>query len=141
MVLKNILNHIFEENLKFENNKESNYFNRMLSAASVSKYLYVKPGYYNQYYRNTYKIVPYYINLSGNYDKDVQFINSLSYKLHYVEINNKSSGYVTEIHNFRGVQRFKYWFICGCLLLVDLILSLVFLNLIQKKMKNIRSLN
>lgn len=125
--------YIFEKNFKFKNNKELNYFNRMLSAASVSKYLYVKPGYYNQYYRNTYKIVPYYINLSGNYDKDVEFINSLSYKLHYVEINNKYSGFVTEIHNFRGVQRFKYWFICGCLLLIDLILFLVFFKSNSKK--------
>ncbi len=125
--------YIFEENLKFKNNKESDYFNRMLGAESVSKYLYVKPGYYNQYYSNTYKIVPYYINLSGNYDKDIEFINSLSYKLHYVEIDNKYSGFVAEIHNFRGTQRFICWLICACLLLIDLILFLVFFKSNSKK--------
>lgn len=130
--------YFYQKNIKFENKKEENYFDKMKVGFSISEFAYVKPGYSktNLFSKEKMETSNYFVCLSGKYKLDKKFIQSLSDNSHFTLLINQYSGFTEKIYNFKGALRFKCWIICTACLIVDFILFLIFIKYNSKRSKN-----
>lgn len=126
------------QNPVFNNSRDKEFFNKMTKGKSISQYVYVKKGYGKQVlgYGDLKTPDSYVFFFNGNLNDSLKFLKSFEYKNRFGRVENSYAGFVTKFNEVTAKTKFIMWCIIVCVILIDLISSIIFSLRNSKKVRN-----